>query len=419
MLIKREMKMKKLMLILASMVSLYAKQETIVFSAGCFWGVEKYFDNIIGVVSAKSGYTGGSYPNPTYKQVLMYKESYNGIINYTESVEVIFDNEKVSALDLIKNFWELHDPTQANRQGNDIGNNYRSAVFYTNETQKNIILKTKDIYQKLLIKNGYGKIITQVAPLDKFYVAEQYHQNYLEKNPNGYCPNHATGVKFQKENKKISYITPLQEKEIIVIDALFCPYCEKFKKDVISKYNGTIPLRTAHKEQLKNFRITSKITGTPTILFIENSKEIFSHVGYMNQNDFYKAFGKFKLGDNTEAFKIAFAQGTDGRFCKQYDIFKNTPDGVFVDKLSGEILFDTKDRFNSHSGWLSFFKAVDGATIQKEDYRYGMNRIEVIAKKSGIHLGHVFNDGLNGKQRFCINATVLEFVPKKSNHTKK
>jgi len=405
--------MKKLILILALMVSLYAKQETIVFSAGCFWGVEKYFDNTVGVISAKSGYAGGNYPNPTYRQVLMYSEPPKGIINYTESVEVVFDNEKVSALDLIKDFWQLHDPTQANRQGNDRGNNYRSAVFYTNETQKNIILKTKDIYQKLLTQNGYGKITTQIAPLDTFYDAEQYHQDYLKKNPNGYCPNHATGVKFKKENENISYITPLNGKEIIVVDALYCPYCEKFKKDVTSKYNGTIPLRTVHKEQLKNFHITTKIAGTPTILFIENSNEVFGHVGYMNKNDFYKALGKFKLGDGTEAFNVAFAQGTDGRFCKQYDIFKNTPDGVFIDKLSGEILFDTNDRFNSHSGWLSFTKAVDGSTIQKEDRRYGMNRVEVIAKKSGIHLGHVFNDGPNGNKRFCINATVLEFIPKK------
>lgn len=132
----------------------------------------------------------------------------------------------------------------------------------------------------------------------------------------------------------------------------------------------------------------------------------------MDAKTFYKALGEFKLGNNSEAFEVAFGQGTDRRFCKQYEIFKNTPDGVFVDKLSGDILFDTKDRFDSGSGWLSFYKAVDGSTIQKEDTSYGMIRTEVIAKKSGIHLGHVFNDAPGGKQRFCINATVLEFVPR-------
>ena len=94
------------------------------------------------------------------------------------------------------------------------------------------------------------------------------------------------------------------------------------------------------------------------------------------------------------------------------DGFKHTPDGVFVDKLSGDILFDTRDRFNSGSGWLSFFKAVDGSVVEREDNSYGMHRVEIIAKKSGIHLGHVFNDAPEGRKRFCINATVLDFVPR-------
>jgi len=110
-------------------------------------------------------------------------------------------------------------------------------------------------------------------------------------------------------------------------------------------------------------------------------------------------------------YKVAFKEGTDGRFCKQYKIFKNTPDGVFIDKLSGDILFDTRERFNSGTGWLSFYKAVDDATIEKEDNRYGMRRVEIIAKKSGIHLGHVF-PRRDGRRRFCINATVLEFIPR-------
>ena len=129
----------------------------------------------------------------------------------------------------------------------------------------------------------------------------------------------------------------------------------------------------------------------------------------MNKNEFYKALGIFKLGKKSESFNIAFNKGTEGRFCKQYDIFKNTPDGVFVDKLSGEPLFDTKDRFVSRSGWLSFYKAVDGSVVELEDNSYGMKRVEVRAKNSGIHLGHVFPKA-NGKRRFCINATVLDFV---------
>jgi len=403
--------MKSLILSFLLVATLWAKEETIVFAAGCFWGVEKYFDNTLGVISATSGYAGGNYDNPTYGKVLAYRDAPKGIINYTESVKVVFDNEKITAKDLIKAFWELHDPTQGNRQGNDRGNNYRSALFYTNETQKLIAYETKKIYQKLLNEAGYGKITTEILPLKKFYKAEKYHQDYLKKNPNGYCPNHSTGVKFKKEVKKISYIKPLGGKEIVVVDAPFCPYCEKFKKDVTSSYKGSIPLRTANQNRLKDFKLKTKIQGTPTILFIKDGVEQFSYTGYMDKKAFYKALGNFKLGKNSEAYNVAFNEGTDGRFCKQYDIFKNTPDGVFVDKLSGEPLFDTKDRFNSHTGWLSFYKAVDGSVIRKDDFRFGMHRVEVIAKKSGIHLGHVFPRH-DGKERFCINATVLEFIPR-------
>ncbi len=404
--------MKKLLLLGFLTISLFAKTQTIVFAAGCFWGVEKYYDNTYGVISAKSGYAGGNYENPKYTQVLKYRyERPKGLINHTESVEVVFDDTKVSSLDLIKSFWELHDPTQLNRQGNDTGNNYRSAVFYTNEQQHQEILKTKEQYQKLLNKAGYGKITTQIAKLKKFYPAKEYHQNYLQKNPNGYCPNHSTGVKFEKENKKVEFITPLKSKEIIVIKADFCPYCEKFEKNVSSSYKGTIPLRTIYENQLKGFDIKTKIKGTPTILFIEDGVEVSSYTGYLSKHDFYKKLGLFKLGKDTKAYDIAFDNGTEGRFCKQYDLFKNTGDGVFIDKVSGDILFDTKDRFNSRSGWLSFYQAVPGSTIELEDNRYGMKRVEVRAKNSGIHLGHVFPKA-NGKRRFCINANVLEFVPR-------
>lgn len=386
----------------------------IVFAAGCFWGVEKHYENIDGVVDVKSGYVGGNYENPTYKKVLKYrylkKGNSKGIKNFTEGVLVRFDTDKVEARELIKSFWQLHDPTQKNGQGNDIGNNYRSAIYYTNEHQKEVANRTKDIYQNLLYKHNFGDIVTEIKPLVKFYEAEDYHQDYLAKNPNGYCPNHATGVKFQKD-KKVDFITPLNRKEIVVVEAdFFCPYCEKFKKDVSSHYKGSTPLRTALAKDLKGFSIKSTLNATPTILFIEDGKEVFSVKGYVNPKEFYKLLGEFKLGKNSESFHVAFNKGTDNRFCKQYDIFKNTPDGVFVDKLSGEILFDTKDRFNSGTGWLSFYKATDGSTIEREDLSFGMKRVEVLAKKSGIHLGHVFDEF--GKRRFCINATVLDFVPR-------
>ncbi|WP_434637020.1 peptide-methionine (S)-S-oxide reductase MsrA [Sulfurimonas sp. NW7] len=388
---------------------------SIVFAAGCFWGVEKHFEHMQGVISAESGYAGGNYSNPTYEKVLKNRYTKDGkkIINYTESVKVVYDNSKTDAKTLIKSFWELHDPTQANGQGNDIGNNYRSAIFYTTPRQEKIAHLTEQAYQKLLTKKGYGKITTQIKPLKHFYTAETYHQDYLQKHPHGYCPNHATGVKFQKEQAKHDFVTPLGGKEILVIKSPnFCPYCEKFDAEVAKNYKGKVPMRTVLASDLKGFAIQTKLYATPTALFIEDGKEIAGHVGFMNEKEFYKALGDFKLGKNSESYKVAFNQGTDNRFCKQYDIFKHTPEGVFVDKLSGEVLFDTRDRFNSGTGWLSFYKAVDGATIQKEDNSFGMKRIEIIAKKSGIHLGHVFPLP-DGRKRFCINASVLEFIPRK------
>ncbi|PID48130.1 MAG: peptide methionine sulfoxide reductase [Proteobacteria bacterium] len=347
----------------------------IVFAAGCFWGVEKHFESLNGVLEAHSGYVGGNYPNPTYEKVLNFRNldanNAKNIINYTEGVLVKFDTEKLPTKTLIQSFWQIHDPTQLNRQGNDIG----------------------------------GKIVTQIKALDKFYKAEEYHQNYLSKNPDGYCPNHSTGVEF----KEADLITPMKGKEIIIIEnENFCPYCEKLKKDLISNYKGSIRLRTSYAKNLKDFKITSKLDASPTILFIENGKEVFSHIGYIDEKAFYKLLGEFRLGKTSEAYKVAFSKDTDARFCKQYDIFKNTPDGVFIDKLSGDILFDTRDRFDSGSGWLSFYKAAKNATIEKNDFSYGMHRIEVLAKKSGIHLGHVFDE--KGHRRFCINASVLEFV---------
>jgi peptide methionine sulfoxide reductase msrA/msrB len=388
----------------------------IVFAAGCFWGVEKHFENIPGVVDVKSGYVGGNYDNPDYRQVLTFKklplENKYKIVNHTEGVLVKFDKDKINAKELIESFWELHDPTQVNRQGNDIGNNYRSAIFYTNDYQKEVSFNTKKQYQTLLTNAGFGKIATEIKPLDRFWEAEEFHQDYLVKNPNGYCPTHATGVKFnQEKTKDLKVITPLGGKEILVLEAEgFCPYCEKFKEDVSSKYNGDIILRTVYANQLKDFKIKTKFDATPTIVFIEDGIEVASNRGYLSPKEFYEALGKFKLGADSESFNVAFNKGTDARFCKQYDIFKNTPDGVFVDKLSGDILFDTKDRFNSGTGWLSFYKAKEGSVVEKPDYSYGMIRTEVLAKKSRIHLGHVFNH--RDKRRFCINATVLDFIPR-------
>jgi len=412
----------------------------IFFAAGCFWGVEKNFESIDGVVDVVSGYSGGSYDNPTYEDVLKNRriqsegflsvlkniglsdeektKNNNTLINHTETVKVVYDSSKVSTEKLVKNFWEIHDPTQVNRQGNDVGNNYRSAIYWTNENQKNVAIETGRIYQKILSAKGYGEIATEMAALEKFWPAEDYHQDYLLRNPNGYCPDHSTGIKFA-ENTVASDLSqdiePLGGKEIIVIGPEVegtCLFCIEFERKVTSQYKGTIPLRSIPASALKGFDIKTPTWATPTILFINDGKEIWSHQGIMTPEEFYKALGEFKLGVGSEAFNVAFNEGTDKRFCVQYQIFKDTPEGVFLDKLSGRPLFDTAHRFDSKSGWLSFTRPVENEVYEKVDTSYGMIRTEIRSVSSDIHLGHVFNDGPNGLPRYCINATVLEFVPR-------
>jgi len=412
----------------------------IFFAAGCFWGVEKNFESIEGVVDVVSGYSGGNYDNPTYKAVLKNRrlqsegflsvlkniglsdeekaKNKNTLINHTETVKVVYDSSQVSTESLIKNFWEIHDPTQFNRQGNDVGNNYRSAIYWTNDEQKNIAIETGLAYQKLLSAKGYGEIVTEMAAFDKFWPAEDYHQDYIARNPNGYCPDHSTGVKFVQQEDSTEYaqvIEPLQGKEIIVIGPEVegtCLFCLEFEKKVTSSYNGSITMRSGPASALKGFDLKTPTWATPTIIFFEDGKEIWSHQGMMTSEEFYKALGEFKLGVGSEAYNVAFNEGTDKRFCVQYQIFKDTPEGVFVDKLSGRPLFDTAYRFDSKSGWLSFTQPVENEVYEKIDTSYGMIRTEIRSVSSDIHLGHVFNDGPNGLPRYCINATVLEFVPR-------
>ena len=389
--------------------------DSVVLGAGCFWGAEKRYQAIPGVVDAISGYADGKNVSANYREITKRKNKYN-VDNHAEVVKVIFNSSMVSLETILQNYYEGHDPTQLNRQGNDVGTQYRSTILTHNKQQNDIALKVTTQYQKRLTDAGYGKIETKISSLSKFFEAEQYHQDYLVKNPNGYCPDHSTGVKFNTEankstlaHQKIDNTPLLNGKHIVVIESEnYCPYCEKFKNNVVNEYKGTIAINFRLASQLKGLTINTETWATPTILFIEDGKEVFGKQGYMSPEYFYKALGAFKLG-KSEAFNVAFNEGTDGRFCKEYEIFKNTPDGVFIDKLSGAPLFDTRHRFNSGSGWLSFTKAVDGSVIEKPDNRYGMMRTEILSKTSGIHLGHVFPDGPNGQPRFCINATVLEF----------
>jgi len=162
--------------------------ERAVFGMGCFWGAERLFWKIPGVYSTAVGYAGGETKNPSYEEVC------SGRTNHAEVVLVVFDPKQVGYEQLLKAFWEGHDPTQGMRQGNDSGTQYRSAIYADGDAQLKAALASKEAFERVLLKSGFGKITTEVAPAPDFYYAEDYHQQYLGKNPNGYCGLGGTGV---------------------------------------------------------------------------------------------------------------------------------------------------------------------------------------------------------------------------------
>ncbi|XP_067274024.1 mitochondrial peptide methionine sulfoxide reductase isoform X2 [Pseudorasbora parva] len=158
------------------------------FGMGCFWGAERKFWVQKGVYSTQVGYSGGYTPNPTYEEVC------TGKTGHTEVVRVVYEPEKINFAQLLKVFWESHNPTQGMRQGNDVGTTYRSAIYAYTQEQLTQALHSKDEYQKLLTEEGFDAITTEITMTKEFYYAEDYHQQYLSKNPNGYCGLGGTGV---------------------------------------------------------------------------------------------------------------------------------------------------------------------------------------------------------------------------------
>lgn len=162
--------------------------EEAVVALGCFWGAEKAFWGLLGVYTTAVGYAGGFTPNPTYEEVC------SGSTGHTEAVLVVFDPAKISYSEILRVFWESHDPTQGMRQGNDVGTQYRSAILYRSEEQRELAEASRAAYQEQLSAARYGAITTEIAAAGEFYFAEEYHQQYLHKNPFGYCGLGGTGV---------------------------------------------------------------------------------------------------------------------------------------------------------------------------------------------------------------------------------
>ena len=174
--------------------------KTAIFGLGCFWGPEKVFWQLPGVVTTAVGYAGGHTPNPTYQ------EACTGRTGHAEVVLIAYDPARISYEQLLKTFWEDHDPTQGMRQGNDMGSQYRSIIVAADAEQRAAAEASRAMYQEQLSASRYGEVTTEIVDAVPFYYAEDYHQQYLDKNKNGYCPNHATGVKLPDD----FVVTPLQ-----------------------------------------------------------------------------------------------------------------------------------------------------------------------------------------------------------------
>lgn len=395
--------------------------DSIVLGMGCFWGAEKRMSEVPGVVDVESGYANGEIEG-NYQAVLAHERALRSgrtsQRNHAEVVKVGFDPAKTTLETVLIKFWESHDPTQGDRQGNDIGSNYRSAVYTHSPAQQEVAMKTRDVYQQALTKAGLGAITTEIAPLKTYTPAESYHQDYLKKNPQGYCGLGGTGVKYPGltpaaprpatpplDGKALSF-----ERQLVVFEADECPFCKQFKAEVLDHWQSPVAVtRTLSPNPPTGWKLEKALFATPTIVLFEQGREVSRYTGYSGeQAAFWKWLGFHLL--SPEQQKIAFEQGTE-RPGSGSHLDEKRP-GTFVDPITGAPLFRSDAKFESGTGWPSFFNPVEGALTLHQDEAFGMKRVEVRSASSGIHLGHVFDDGPPPThKRYCINGKVLRFVP--------
>mgnify|MGYP000845777980 FL=1 len=301
---------------LKEMKVLPENKKTIYLAGGCFWGVEGYFQRINGVVNTETGYANGKTQDTDYEHIKT--------TDHAETVKVEYDRSKISLEEILLHYFRIIDPTSVNKQGNDIGRQYRTGIYYEKDEDEEIIKKVMDFESK-----KYGKLAVENQKLKNFVLAEEYHQDYLEKNPNGYCHINLNMAK-----------QPLIDED----------------------------LKLMQKKNINELDELSRL--------------------------------------------VMFDSATERPFTSPLN--KEYRKGIYVDKLTGEPLFASKDKFDSGCGWPSFSKPILSDKVkEKIDKSHGMIRNEVRSKNSDIHLGHVFTDGPKDKGglRYCINGASLEFVP--------
>lgn len=295
------------------------------FAGGCFWCMFKPFSRYEGIEKIVAGYTGGMKENPTYEEVC------SETTGHVEAIQLTYNDELVSYEEILDIFWKQIDPTDEGGQFNDRGTRYNTAIFYHDEKQKEIALKSKQELESR--KLFYKPIVTKILPAEIFYPAEEYHQDYYKKDPMHY-------EMYYKGSGRYDFIKT---------------HWDKNNKD---------------RESLKN-----KLTNT-----------------------------QFEVTQNDK---------TEPAFDNEY--WDNKEEGIYVDVVSGEVLFTSKDKFDSGCGWPSFTKPVNKNVIrEKSDFSHGMYRTEVRSTNANSHLGHVFDDGPKdlGGLRYCINSAALRFIPK-------
>ncbi|NEV62327.1 peptide-methionine (S)-S-oxide reductase MsrA [Thiorhodococcus minor] len=408
-----------LSLLLAAPLPALAKTDSIVLGMGCFWGAEKRMAAVPGVVDVESGYAGGDNPRVGYQDVLdlekRIRQGRSDERNHAEVVKVRFDPDQVSLDTVLIAFWENHNPTQGDRQGNDVGSNYRSAVYYNSPAQRALAVGTRDSYQRALTAAGYGPVTTEIAPLRNYNRAERYHQDYLKKNPDGYCGLGGTKVAYpgqpqQVEPTALEAADLSRERQLIVFEAEDCPFCQLFHEEVLDGWSSEVPIvATFATKPPQRWTLEKALFATPTIVLFEDGREVSRFTGYNGERErFWQWLGYRIL--TPEQRRIAFEQGTERPFTGSH-LDEKRP-GAFVDPITGAPIFRTDAKFDSGTGWPSFFQPIEGSVTLHEDSSHGMRRTEVRSASSGIHLGHIFDDGPPPTgERYCINGNVLVFVP--------
>lgn len=289
-------------LLLVAPLQARAATDTIVLGMGCFWGAEKRMAAVPGVIDVESGYAGGDAEQAGYRDILQLEKAIqrgrSEQRNHAEVVKVSFDPERVSLETVLIAFWENHDPTQGDRQGNDIGSNYRSAIYTNSAAQQAMAERTRDVYQQALTATGYGAITTEIAPLEHYNRAESYHQDYLQKNPNGYCGLGGTQVAYpgQPARTKPAALSATEldgKRQLIVFEAEDCPFCKQFRTDVLAGWSSEVAVTTTYAtDPPAGWQLMKPLFATPTMVLFENGREVSRYTGYTgDKNGFWRWLG--------------------------------------------------------------------------------------------------------------------------------